>query len=71
MEQAREWSTKDIQAPLLGNLKQKSSSFPTSLNGADQFDWGPSIEYVRFRGGGGGTTKSVFLCTGVGEWSQQ
>ena len=27
---------------------------------------GPSIKYVRFRGWVGGTTKSVFLCTGVG-----
>ena len=27
---------------------------------------GPSTKYVRFRGWVGGTTKSVFLCTGVG-----
>ena len=27
---------------------------------------GPSIKYVRFRGWVGGTTKNVFLCTGVG-----
>ena len=32
---------------------------------------GPSIKYVRFRGWMGGTTKSIFLCTGVGGWWQQ